>query len=193
MTCADAAARICESIGQLLREKERILIAIDGRCGAGKTTLAAALAHTLSCTVLHMDDFFLRPHQRTEARLAIPGENVDHERFLDEVLTPLQSGAPFTFRPYDCRRQDFGDPVSVIPGAVTVVEGSYSCHPDLQDAYDLRIFVDTDRETQLSRIRKRGGEDAVRAFREKWIPLEEAYFAAYDIPGRCHRILHLED
>ena len=193
MTLRDAAARIREKAESLLAERGRALIAIDGRCGSGKTTLAAALSEARPCTVLHLDDFFLRPEQRTEARLATPGENVDHERFLSEVLTPLRQNEPFAYRPYDCHRQMLGDPVSVIPGAVTVVEGSYCCHPALWDAYDLRVFVDTDPEEQLARIQKRGGEDAVRAFRERWIPLEEAYFTACNLPQRCHMILQLQD
>ena len=34
------------------------IIAIDGRCAAGKTTLAARLAKELGGDVIHMDDFF---------------------------------------------------------------------------------------------------------------------------------------
>ena len=36
------------------------IIAIDGRCAAGKTTLAARLAKELGGDVIHMDDFFLQ-------------------------------------------------------------------------------------------------------------------------------------
>ena len=32
----------------------------------------------LGANLIHMDDFFLRPHQRSRERLAIPGENIDH-------------------------------------------------------------------------------------------------------------------
>jgi len=48
------------------------LIAIDGCCGSGKTTLANKLAKELNASVFHMDDFFLQPHQRTEKRLSEP-------------------------------------------------------------------------------------------------------------------------
>lgn len=82
----------------------RVLVAIDGRCAAGKTTLAASLQAQLACNVFHMDDFFLRPEQRTPERLRQPGGNVDFERFLTEVLRPLRDGAPVTYRPYDCER-----------------------------------------------------------------------------------------
>ena len=44
------------------------IIAIDGRCAAGKTTLAARLAKELGGDVIHMDDFFLPLELRTEER-----------------------------------------------------------------------------------------------------------------------------
>ena len=72
-----------ETISALLQtDKPRLLIAIDGCCATGKTTLARQLAERYECNLFHMDDFFLRPHQRTEERLAAPGENIDHERFF---------------------------------------------------------------------------------------------------------------
>lgn len=160
------------------------LVALDGRCGAGKTTLAAQLAEQTDCTVLHMDDFFLRPSQRTTDRLAEPGGNVDYERFQEEVLAPLLRREAFSYRPYSCQARSLLSPVSVQPGPLTVIEGAYSCHPRFWDAYDLRIFVDISPEEQLARIRRRDGEQA-RDFQEKWIPMEERYFTAFSIPARC--------
>lgn len=46
-----------------------------------------------------MDDFFLLPQDRTPERLAKPGENVDHERFDREVLSPLCHGQTAVYRP----------------------------------------------------------------------------------------------
>lgn len=37
-----------------------LFIAIDGRCGSGKTTLGEALAKRLHASLIHMDDFYLR-------------------------------------------------------------------------------------------------------------------------------------
>ena len=55
-------------IDELLSEKDFVVVAIDGKCTSGKTTLAAKLAEIYDCNVFHMDDFFLRPEQRTPAR-----------------------------------------------------------------------------------------------------------------------------
>ena len=169
--------------------KERIIIAIDGRCASGKTTLAKELSQMLTCNVIHMDDFFLRPEQRTSERLSIPGENVDHERFLSDVLLPLEGGKAFAFRPFSCNNCSLGDPIKVTPKGINIIEGSYSCHPSLWEHYDLRIFLTVSPEEQFKRIVKRNGEQNAEVFRTRWIPLEEKYFTAFDIAKRCDIVL----
>lgn len=170
----------------LRREKRHLLIAIDGRCAAGKTTLAARLQEACGCNVIPMDHFFLRPEQRTAQRMSEPGGNVDYERFLKEVLIPLKKGEMFSYRPYDCHRQGLIEAVRVAPNSVNIIEGSYSCHPVLYQNYDLTIFLTVDEAEQLRRIRCRNGEAGAAQFQEKWIPLEERYFSAYHVKERCN-------
>ena len=59
-------------IETLLAERDCVFVAIDGPCTSGKTTFAAMLNRRFGGNVLHMDDFFLRPEQRTAARYAQP-------------------------------------------------------------------------------------------------------------------------
>ena len=171
-----------------MNKKDNIIIAIDGRCASGKTTLAKKLAKNFDCNVFHMDDFFLRPEQRTEERLAIPGENIDHERFLKEVLLPLKAGRDFSYRPYNCKTGELDEPIMVKAKLVNIVEGSYSCHNNLYEYYDCRIFMTVDKEEQMKRIISRNGSDAAKIFKEKWIPLEEKYFNEFEIEKRCDYI-----
>ncbi len=176
---------VTEKISLLLKTKERVIIAIDGRCASGKSTLSEVLREQLSCNVFHMDDFFLRPEQRTEERLSEPGGNVDRERFMEEVLCPLHEGKDFSYRPYSCKTSSLGEPVTVNPHRINIIEGSYSCHPDMWDYYDLHVFLDVPKALQLERIAKRNGKEALEVFMAKWIPLEEKYFEAFDIKNRC--------
>lgn len=176
--------KILLEIERLQRERGRVIVAIDGRCASGKTTLAGRLRDVLPCNVFHMDDFFLRPEQRTDARYMEPGGNVDRERFSEEVLCPLLKGEPVFYHPFDCHAMKFGESVLVEPAAVNIVEGSYCCHPALWESYDLHIFLTVSPEEQLARIARRSGSDP-EMFRRRWIPLEERYFKAYRIEERC--------
>lgn len=173
-------------IDTLLAQKERVIVAIDGNSGAGKSTLGGLLKRVYGGAVLvHMDDFFLQPHQRTAARLNTPGGNVDHERFLSEVLLPMRAGKPIDYRPYDCRRQEILPGREIAPGKLCIVEGSYSLHPELEGQYDLKVALRMDKKTQEERIRARENVVVAQMFLECWIPLEDLYFDATDIDARC--------
>ena len=88
-----------ELIDALLTRDGQVFVAIDGKCTSGKTTLAAKIAEKYDCNVFHMDEFFLRPEQRTPERFSQVGGNVDYERFWQEVLLPLKKGEAFSYRP----------------------------------------------------------------------------------------------
>ena len=175
----DRTALAKAHIDALLSRQDRVIAAIDGRCTAGKTTLAAALAAHYDCNLFHMDDFFLRPEQRTAERFAQPGGNVDYERFRDEVLEPLLAGRAFSYRPFDCGAFALAGPVAVEPKGLAIVEGTYSLHPYFGDPYDLKILLTVTPELQRRRILERPAF-LHRRFFEEWIPMEERYF------GQCH-------
>ena len=174
-------------------EKEQVLLAVEGGSASGKTTLGGLLQKIYPVTIFHMDDFFLRPEQRTKERLAEAGGNVDRERFLEEVLQPLKQGAEVVYRPFDCGTQSLMEPVKVHPQAFCVIEGAYSMHPLLADYYDRSVFLRVSEETQKDRIRKRNAPFLAERFFKEWIPMEERYFRAFSVPERCDRILFGEN
>lgn len=173
-------------------EGRPFLAAIDGRCGSGKSTLAGQIVQNTGWGLVHMDDFFPRPEQRTPARLSEPGGNLDRERFLEEVLMPLRRGERGFYRPYDCHSQRLREAVALPEEKVVVVEGSYSCHPELRGLYDLRVFLTVEEGEQLRRIGRRNGAEGLKIFRERWIPMEERYFHAFEVWNSCELILELE-
>lgn len=183
------AEQLINKLREFSERNQRCLIAIDGRCGAGKTTLAEEIQKKMECNVFHMDHFFLRPEQRTKERLMQAGGNIDHERFLEEVLLPLREGKAVRYQPYDCHLQQLREEVLVEPRIINLIEGSYSCHPALWEQYDLRVFLSVSSDLQIQRIRRRNGEEGARMFEERWIPLEERYFARYELEKRCDMVL----
>ena len=175
---------IRKRIDDLLCLRNQVIVAIDGSCTSGKTTLATRLAEIYDCNVFHMDDFFLRPEQRTQERYAEVGGNVDYERFREEVLLPLKSGKPFSYRPFDCSTFTLSDPVTVTPRKLNIIEGSYSHHPYFGDPYDLKILLTIPPELQQQRILQRPAFLHERFF-EEWIPMENRYFEKFRISDKC--------
>ena len=49
---------IKQQIDAVMAKKEFVIVAIDGPCTSGMTTLAAKLAEIYDCNVFHMDDVF---------------------------------------------------------------------------------------------------------------------------------------
>lgn len=176
---------LIEKINKIYQQKGHVTIAIDGRCGSGKTTLANKLKAYFDCHIFHMDDFYLQEYQRTQERYTEPGGNVDRERFKKEVLEPLQHHQDVLYRPFDCSTMSISEGTLYSYKPINIIEGSYSCHPELIDAYDLSIFVDIDETLRLKRIEKRNGKEALDMFIKKWIPLEEKYFSSFDIQNHC--------
>ena len=176
-----------------LLPQKRVLLAIEGGSASGKSTLGELLQAIYGCTVCHMDDFFLRPEQRTPERLSQVGGNIDVERFLDEVLVPLYKGEVASYRRYDCSTATVLPAVPTTTTPLTVIEGAYSMHPLAEGYYDLSVFLDVESDTQRNRIRKRNSPPMAERFFTEWIPLEERYFDHTDIRSRCDLIIPVDD
>lgn len=108
------------------------VLAIDGRAGSGKSSLADQLAALLPASVIHLDDFFLPPELRTPDRLAEPGGNFHYERFRSEVLPCLRQAEPFSYRKFDCSLMDYRGEVEIPSSPWLIVEGAYSLSQQLE-------------------------------------------------------------
>ncbi len=176
---------VLSAIDHAMASNPNLRVAIDGPCASGKSTLGAALSEIYQCPLIHMDDFFLRPEQRTPQRLGEPGGNVDYERFSQEILAPMLTGKPVRYRPWMCQAGGFGPELTLPPSPLTVVEGCYCLRPDLRHAFHLRIWVDAPWPVRQQRLLDRGGPDCLARFEQQWIPLENEYFEHYNIADIC--------
>lgn len=174
----------------ILNSDRPFVIAIDGMSGSGKTTLGNLLWEQFpQSNLFHMDDFFLRPHQRTSERLVEIGGNVDYERFYEEILSQLENTNGLSYRKYNCQTQTLVPSQHVDWKPLVIVEGAYSQHPYFGDIYDLRIFCEISAEEQRNRILKRNGAEMLEHFEKEWIPKENQYFKHYKIKEKCGPLL----
>lgn len=178
----------CE-IDKKLRQGS-VRLAVEGGSASGKSTLGNVLKEVYGCTLFHMDDYFLRPEQRTPERFAEPGGNVDRERFLSEILVPMSTGEDVIYRPYNCSKGALDDPIKAQINELTVTEGAYSMHPELAPYYSMSVFLDINADKQRERIEKRNPTMKERFFNE-WIPLEQKYFEAFGIKKKCDFVIEI--
>lgn len=160
------------------------LVAVDGRCGSGKTGFSRIVERLIPGTklVAHMDDLYLPWENRPPDWMEIPAGNMDLERLRREILLPVRSGSPLEYRPFFPEvpaLDEWGEPLETDPeeAELILVEGTYSQHPSVAEYYDCKIFLTCEEEEQTRRLQVREGE-YYPTFHRVWRALEERYFAA---------------
>ena len=175
-----------------ISQKDHLIVAVDGRCGSGKTYQTNLLAEETACRVIRMDDFYLPMDQRRPDWQTFPAGNIDIDRFLREILIPLRDGTLSSYRPYSCKTGEYGDEIILRGAPLTVIEGSYCMYPSLAPFYDCKIFLTCSQKTQRRRLQAREGE-RFGVFLERWIPMEERYFAHFSVPSSADVVLATDD
>ncbi|HJU81590.1 MAG TPA: uridine kinase [Acidimicrobiia bacterium] len=134
-----------------------MVIGIAGGSGSGKTTIAAAVAATLSgVTIIAHDAYYRhRPELAFAERAAV---NYDHPDSLEtelliEHLILLGEGEGIEIPTYDFSAHLRAvQKVRAEPTPVVIVEGILVlADPDLRSHLDLKIYVDTDADLRLAR------------------------------------------
>ena len=172
-----------------------MLVAFDGGSGSGKSTLAAAVANELGAAVVESDDFFAAEITDAEWDALDPRERaaaaIDWRRLRTEALEPLLAGRVASWHPFDFaagRRPDGTYPMAAEtvtrePTAVIVLDGAYSCRPELADVIDLTVLVDVPVAERHRRIAAREEATFAEAWHARWDAAEEDYFTRVRPPS----------
>lgn len=160
-----------------------VLVGLDGRSGVGKSTLAAAVAATLPSTaVIKGDEFYAGGAQEEwDARSAEEKVSlaIDWRRQL-EVLDTLGRGESARWYCYDWEAFDgrLVDDATITPAAdVIVLEGAYSCRPELAAHLDLTVLLRMNSDTRLQRLLERDGQAYRDDWLARWTEAEDHYFS----------------
>ncbi len=156
------------------------LLAIEGPCATGKTTLSTALQSKLDCDLVSLDHFFLPRNQQGNPEEI--GSNIHKEGVLNQVLRPFSQGNEGKYCPYLCQTGEFGETIHLTK-KILVVEGVYAMLPEFQKFYHLKIFLTASLECRKKRLIARGS--SLEAFETQWIPRENLYFAQENIQTLC--------
>jgi uridine kinase len=149
---------------------QTLLLAIDGRGGSGKSTIAERLQERLeSAVVVHLDDFV--------------SETVERQRLLQQVILPLKVGQPIRYQRFDWTTRSLAEWTDLEPGDVLIIEGVSTLHPDLRAHFDIAVWLECPAEVGfrrgLARDRDNYGVDTRRQWVDEWMPAEERYIATH--------------
>lgn len=159
-----------------------IIIAIEGKCASGKTTLANEFIN--KATIIHIDDFFLPPEAKTNERLSEVGGNVNYEA-IKELLELIKSKKMIKYNKYDCHQNTYTE-VTLPYNDIIILEGVYSFHPFFNKLIDKLVYIDIDEITQAKRISAR--PNASRFFNE-WMKYENTYYEKTNILNNIDLLL----
>lgn len=150
-------------------QAQRLVIAIDGFGGSGKTTFASALQKHIPSVGIVSVDHFLQP-------IVEGGDDEFHwERFEQEALNPLRNGGEIRYAPYDWKQKAFQDEIVIDENQHVIVEGVYSTQEKFRDAYAVKIWVDAPDEIRLERGIARDGESMRQMWEDVWLPFQCDY------------------
>lgn len=180
---------LIQKISSILSRKENCIVAIDGNCASGKSTLANELSQFFDTRIIHLDDFYL-PRGQKDLSSSNDG-NIDLKRFKEEIVNHLNEPS-LEYRVFSCKEQKIVSSTILDNKQLTIVEGSYSLNPYFNRYYDLSIFMKIDSETQIKRLKERNKEN-YQDFINKWVVLENKYNNFYQIEQKSMLIIFNND
>lgn len=151
------------------------IIALEGKCASGKTTLTN---HLKDVTIIDVDEFFLRKELKTKERLDEIGGNIDYDLY-EQCLKKIKQNEYITYTIFDCQTQSYKEKTIYITNKVLLV-GVYSYHPNVRKYINKLAYLLVDDTTQYQRLKQR---QMFERFINEWVPLENKYFNSFDFIG----------
>lgn len=164
-----------------------VIIAIDGRSGAGKTTLAVELAARLRAhhkvSLFHLEDIY-------------PGWDglaAGVERYISTVLTALSRGQAASWTSWDWENHYDGDARVTLPAEIVIVEGVGAAAEAARPMLDAVIWAESPDDVRRTRALDRDGA-TYEPYWDLWAAQEEEWLGRDNVPGHADlRVRNLAD
>ena len=176
MTPKKHALEIWHHIQDWSETTPRLLIAMDGYAGSGKTTLTNTLLalHPHHMEVLHLDDFIEPVEKRMHMIQTFPDPSVPFEKhwyrfdMLKDILTAYKEHRASSYEAtlYDFEKNTISKKHTYdLSKKILLVEGIFLLHPEnaLSTCFDKKIFLSTPFATadgrRIQREKEKWGEE----------------------------------
>ncbi|GAB3981129.1 hypothetical protein GCM10029978_081060 [Actinoallomurus acanthiterrae] len=168
MATAHPRLTVIRELGALLRAappragRTRV-IAIDGRSGSGKSTVAALLREELDAPVVGLEGLYGG------------WDGLEHgvDLLVSEVLEPLAAGRAAHVPRYDWIDQAWGDPIELSPPGLLIVEGVGAGARRAARHASVLVWLEAADRTRRQRALDRDG-DVYRPHWDRWAAQEDA-------------------
>ncbi|WP_420179165.1 aminodeoxychorismate synthase component I [Paenarthrobacter sp. TA1.8] len=164
-----------------------VIIAVDGRSGAGKTTLAVELAARLrqhhKVSLFHLEDIY-------------PGWNglmPGIERYVGTVLKPLSEGQAAEWTSWDWEKHYDGGLNVTLPAEIVIVEGVGAAADAARPMLDAVVWVESPGDDRRRRALTRDGS-TYEPYWDSWAAQEDEWLSADAVIGAADvRVQNLAD
>jgi uridine kinase len=187
-----------------------IRVAIDGVDGAGKTTLADALAPLVAAQGrpairASVDDFHHpRALRYARGRYSPDGfylDSYDYDAFRKLLLDPLgpEGSGRYIARSFDLDNDRPFDPVTqqAPPEAALIVDGIFLHRPELRACWDLSIFLKVDFDVSVPRGAQRvttsDASDAASPANQRYVGGQKRYLGECEPEQRADIVIGYND
>lgn len=150
------------------------VISIDGRSGAGKSSLAAALSSELAAPIVSLEDLY-GGWDGLERGISL---------LVSDVLEPLSAGRTAQVPRYDWVAGDWGEPWVLDPPAVLIVEGVGAGAKRAAVYVSLLIWIEEPATVRKERAIARDGA-TYAPYWDMWAAQEDALLAREHTPDRA--------
>lgn len=154
-----------------------LIVAVDGRSGVGKSTLAQKLAGALEAALIEGDDFYAGGLElRDDSPASRAAACIDWTR-QSSVLEALRNRREAVWRAFDWESFDgrlVDSATRLRPEPIVILEGVYSARPELAQLMDVSILLRIPEADRIKRLVAREG--IIGPWERQWHEAEEYYF-----------------
>ena len=154
------------------------MVAIDGRSGSGKTSLAAVLRDRLDAPVVSLEDLYGG------------WDGLEHgiDLLVSEVLGPLTAGQAPRVPRYDWVARRWAEPVVIEPPSVLIVEGVGAGARRAAVFASLLVWLEVPAPVRKKRALDRDGE-TFAPYWDQWAAQEDLMLNREHTPDRADLIM----